>query len=100
MVHNKFDRENAEIKWKYAFAARLKRILSDRNIKHAAFARSIGVSERVLNSYLNAVTIPNYFMVTVIAEALDMPIEVLTDLRPGADLFRDEDDWDEEEFED
>lgn len=100
MVNNKFDRENQEIKWKYAFAARLKRILSDRNIKHAAFARSIGVSARVLDSYLNAVTIPNYFMVTVIAETLDMPIEVLTDLRPGADLFRDCDDWDDEEFED
>lgn len=99
MSYQEFARIGNEASWGYAFGHRLSRLLSDRGIKVAEFARKTGIPKSTLDSAMQGRTIPNYYRMMLIADGLGITIEKLTNLSPLADLD-DLDDLEDEEEED
>lgn len=97
MSYQEFARIGNEASWGYAFGYRLSKLLKDRGIKVAEFARKTGIPKSTLEAAMQGRTIPNYYRMMLIAEGLGITIEKLTDLRPLADLDDLEDD-EEEDF--
>lgn len=75
-----------EASWGWAFSNRLSKLLGRKGIKIADFARTTGIPKSVLDNCIKNGKIPNYYCIMLMAEALDMTVERLTDTSPDADL--------------
>lgn len=82
-----------EASWGYAFGARLRKLMDDKGIKVAQFARKVGLPKSTIEKYRDGSSIPNYYRMKIIADELGMTVEKLVDIRPFADL----DDMDDDE---
>ena len=93
MSYQDFARPAQEAAWGLKFGARLRRIMDDRGVNVAQFARKVGIPKSSIDKYREGSSIPNYYRMKIIADELGMTVEKLADTSPFADI----DDLEEDE---
>lgn len=62
---------------KNIFAANLKRIMQDKNIKNKDLANAVGLSEPAISNYITKISMPRAELLSKIAEALQVSVDEL-----------------------
>lgn len=69
-----------ERKWRAKFGDKLKRLIHIRNMTQGQFASKLGISEVALSRYVTGTYVPNAYLLSHMAELLDVTTDCLVDV--------------------
>lgn len=80
-THRSYDAISVEErKWRMKFGDKLKRLIHIRNMTQGQFAAKLGISEVALSRYVTGTYNPNAYMLSRMAELLDVDTNCLTNV--------------------